>query len=205
MTHSNRLRRNRNNNCIGPPGPLGIHVVPCNEDGRLVVQGIEPGGRVDRDGRLAVGDEIVDINGYALTAVPFAKAQEIFKEALFAKELRLKVVKGVHDAVARANDEAAFKGGAKDGSNKENVNLNVSGSSGVAKHEGLPAGTKVTTAVQANNTRKIGRILKIELRKGPDGLGFTVTSRDNATGEKPPVYVKNVLNKGMKNSGYDFY
>ena len=25
-------------------GPLGIHVVPCDQDGRLVVQGIEPGG-----------------------------------------------------------------------------------------------------------------------------------------------------------------
>ena len=25
-------------------GPLGIHVVPCDEDGRLIVQGIEPGG-----------------------------------------------------------------------------------------------------------------------------------------------------------------
>ena len=31
--------------------------------GPLIVQGIEPGGRVDRDGRLAVGDEIVEING----------------------------------------------------------------------------------------------------------------------------------------------
>ena len=145
MTHSNRLRRNRNNNCIGSPGPLGIHVVPCNEDGRLVVQGIEPGGRVDRDGRLAVGDEIVDINGYALTAVPFAKAQEIFKEALFAKELRLKVVKGVHDAVARANDEAAMgqqqQQHGRDGSNKENVNLNVSSSS--KTDMGHAAGTKV--------------------------------------------------------------
>lgn len=72
-------------------GPLGIHVVPCSEDGRLIVQGIEPGGRVDRDGRLAVGDEIVEINGYDLVQVKFNKAQEIFKEALFAKELKLLV------------------------------------------------------------------------------------------------------------------
>ena len=33
-------------------GPLGIHVVPCDDDGRLVVQGIEPGGRIDRQGHL---------------------------------------------------------------------------------------------------------------------------------------------------------
>ncbi len=47
-------------------GPLGIHVVPCDDDGRLIVQGIEPGGRVDRQGHLAVGDEIVTINGVSL-------------------------------------------------------------------------------------------------------------------------------------------
>jgi len=49
-------------------GPLGIHVVPCDNDGRLVVQGIEPGGRIDRQGNLAVGDEIVAINGTSLTS-----------------------------------------------------------------------------------------------------------------------------------------
>lgn len=49
-------------------GPLGVHVVPCecDTDGRLIVQGIEPGGRIDRDGRLAVYDCIVAINGYPL-------------------------------------------------------------------------------------------------------------------------------------------
>ena len=46
----------------------GIHVVPCDNDGRLVVQGIEPGGRIDRQGNLAVGDEIVAINGTSLTS-----------------------------------------------------------------------------------------------------------------------------------------
>lgn len=49
-------------------GPLGIHVVPCDDDGRLVVQGIEPGGRIDRQGHLAVGDEIIAINGISLTS-----------------------------------------------------------------------------------------------------------------------------------------
>ncbi len=34
---------------------------------------------MDRDGRLAVGDEIREINEYPLGAVSFTKAQEIFK------------------------------------------------------------------------------------------------------------------------------
>ena len=79
-------------------GPLGIHVVPSGDPGNpgLTIQGIEPGGRIDRDGRLAVHDRIVEINGYSLLELPFSKAQEIFKEALFAKELQLVVVKSEH-------------------------------------------------------------------------------------------------------------
>ncbi|XP_059093575.1 partitioning defective 3 homolog isoform X1 [Tigriopus californicus] len=161
-------------------GPLGIHVVPCDDDGRLIVQGIEPGGRVDRDGRLAVGDEIVEINGYPLTTVSFNTAQEIFKEALFAKELRVQVIKGVSDVCALSDSE-----------NKENMDRN-----GKADAPPPPAGSKVTTAVQANNTRKIGKVLKITLTKGASGLGFSITTRDNAPGGQTPIYIKNIMPKG---------
>lgn len=164
-------------------GPLGIHVVPCDDDGRLIVQGIEPGGRVDRDGRLAVGDEIVEINGYPLTTVSFNTAQEIFKEALFAKELRVQVIKGVSDLCAMSDNSE----------NKENLDRN--GKSDVLPP---PAGSKVTTAVQANNTRKIGKVLKITLTKGASGLGFSITTRDNAPGGQTPIYIKNIMPKGEK-------
>ncbi len=143
------------------------------------MQGIEPGGRVDRDGRLAVGDEIIEINDYLLTSVPFGKAQEIFKEALFAKELKLKMIKGVSDIFA---DPTASEG------NKENVDRNN-------RDMQQQTGSKVT-AVQANNTRKIGRIIRISLRKGPSGLGFSITTRDNATGGQTPIYIKNIMPKG---------
>lgn len=56
-------------------GPLGIHVVPDYDsrgrDRGLLVQGIEPNGRVARDGRLAVFDRIVEINGANLLNKPF--------------------------------------------------------------------------------------------------------------------------------------
>lgn len=80
-------------------GPLGIHVVPSGDPANpgLVIQGIEPGGRIDRDGRLAVHNRITEINGYNLTSLPFNKAQEIFKDALFAKDLQLVVAKSEAD------------------------------------------------------------------------------------------------------------
>ena len=56
-------------------GPLGIHVVPdydpSGRDLGLVIQGIEPGGRVFNDGRLKVMDRIVEINDQGLRDVKF--------------------------------------------------------------------------------------------------------------------------------------
>ena len=31
---------------------------------------------------------------------------------------------------------------------------------------------------------------------GPQGLGFSITTRDNAVGGKNPIYIKNILPKG---------
>lgn len=56
-------------------GSLGIHVVPdynaLGKERGLLVQGIEPGGRVHCDGRLKVYDRIVEINGRSLLDQPF--------------------------------------------------------------------------------------------------------------------------------------
>ena len=44
----------------------------CREIG-LVVQGVEAGGRIFRDGRLRVKDQIIEINGTSLIGVDFLK------------------------------------------------------------------------------------------------------------------------------------
>lgn len=62
----------------------------------------------------------------------------------------------------------------------------------------MPAGTKITTVVNANNTRRIGKVMKILLQKGPLGLGFSITSRDNQFAGNTPIYIKNILQKGSK-------
>ena len=48
----------------------------------LVIQRIEPNGRVYRDGRLKAGDRIIEINQTSLIGVDFVKAQEILRDAL---------------------------------------------------------------------------------------------------------------------------
>ncbi|XP_056440803.1 partitioning defective 3 homolog [Gadus chalcogrammus] len=43
---------------------------------------------------------------------------------------------------------------------------------------------------------KSGRRLHVKLRKGPEGLGFSITSRDVPIGGSAPIYVKNILPRG---------
>ena len=148
-------------------------------------------GRIDRDGRLAVTDEILRINGCPLEETSFNKAQEIFKEALFAKELRLRVVKGSQGQqppptgqLDTSATDLPLPSAAKPKAHT------------LPKAEKLAAGTKITTAVHANNTRKIGTVMPISLVKGLAGLGFSITTRDNALGGNTPIYIKNILPKG---------
>ncbi|KAM4606360.1 partitioning defective 3 homolog [Polymixia lowei] len=44
--------------------------------------------------------------------------------------------------------------------------------------------------------KKTGRRLNIQLKKGPEGLGFSITSRDVPIGGSAPIYVKNILPRG---------
>ncbi|CAF1014793.1 unnamed protein product [Rotaria sordida] len=46
------------------------------------------------------------------------------------------------------------------------------------------------------NTRRLGKIIKITLVKGNDGLGFKLASRDNPTDIANPIYVKTIFPKG---------
>lgn len=48
----------------------------------------------------------------------------------------------------------------------------------------------------SQNTRRLGKIMKITLTKGHDGLGFKLASRDNPTGMANPIYVKTIFPKG---------
>ncbi|KAJ3594503.1 hypothetical protein NHX12_003810, partial [Muraenolepis orangiensis] len=63
-----------------------------------------------------------------------------------------------------------------------------------------PAATKPPTghapSPAGGFAKKVGRRLTILLKKGPEGLGFSITSRDVPVGGSAPIYVKNILPRG---------
>lgn len=199
-------------------GPLGIHVVPdYDKNGRdmgLVIQGIEPGGRIDRDGRLHVSDRIIEINGHSLHNVSFQKAQDIFKDALKAPEIKLCLLKGNSSlsgpvAVPKKPPPvypkpAMYSGVKKDldidnelveGEERGGINTKVATITPTKKIPPIIPHRNPNTALTAN-TRKIGKRIHIQLTKGSEGLGFSVTTRDNPAGGNCPIYIKNILPKG---------
>ncbi|XP_023311786.1 partitioning defective 3 homolog isoform X3 [Anoplophora glabripennis] len=187
------------------PGPLGIHVIPdydtLGRERGLLVKGIEPGGRIDRDGRLAIYDRVIEINGENLINMPFQRlnfrVQELFKLSLTSPELRLKVIKASGLEGLRKPPPPIYpcfpedkeKVSMVECEQKQSTNTKVATVSPTKK---VPAISKNLKGLLTANTRKIGRKIEIELVKGPHGLGFSITTRDNPAGGKCPIYIKNI-------------
>ena len=205
-------------------GPLGIHVVPDSDDvgyaNGLLIQGIEPGGRIDRDGRLHVGDTIIEINGQSILEVDFERAQQIFRTALSSDEISLRLVKYNQSLsptqcstevkkpfpppvlpkpanVMKQHEELLKVEGLVEGEQRDIQQTKVATvtptKSLTAPNVHKPA---VSQALVVGNTRRIGKKYHIQLKKGQEGLGFSITTRDNPTGGNVPIYIKNILPKG---------
>lgn len=167
-------------------GPLGLHVVPCYDllgnDQGLRVEGIEPNGRIAKDGQIDLHDKIIKINGHNLLRIPFSKVQDIFRSCMNESCLRISVLK--HKKPRDKNIQKIL--GNSSGSDKTGENDDSVKRLQCANHNVL----------QTANTRKIGKMIEIELMKGNNGLGFSVTTRDNPAGGHCPIYIKNILPKG---------
>ncbi|XP_029388325.1 partitioning defective 3 homolog isoform X8 [Mus pahari] len=59
-----------------------------------------------------------------------------------------------------------------------------------------PPSVLSTSVGSVYNTKKVGKRLNIQLKKGTEGLGFSITSRDVTIGGSAPIYVKNILPRG---------
>lgn len=215
------------------PGPLGIHVVPYPDPGRgnqpngMLIEKIEPGGRVDLDGRFNVDDWIVEVNGKSLLNCDFKEAEEIFKEALkLSSDVNLKVIKersmtaaspsktsekplpteSQQDVaeVCHEQTEPVAESKTTESNRLQKPSSPTSSPACDTKDSTTsePAAEVLVTASSSKgstlsaNTRKMGRKYHIRLQKRVNGLGFSITTRDNPAGGNCPIYIKNILPKG---------
>lgn len=169
-------------------GPLGLTAIPEIESGGLLVQAVEKGSRAER-GRLKRGDRILEINGIKLIGMSENSIQECLRQSLSSSELRMRVVRENGPKPVRRNTKTSEMVELASG---EKSTAKVATISPTRKMPGAP----LQASLQVANTRKLGRRIEILLKKGPQGLGFSVTTRDNPAGGYCPIYIKNILPRG---------
>ncbi|XP_074255296.1 partitioning defective 3 homolog B isoform X4 [Saimiri boliviensis] len=212
----------------GEGGPLGIHVVPffSSLSGRILglfIRGIEENSRSKREGLFHENECIVKINDVDLVDKTFARAQDVFRQAMRSPSVLLHVLPPQN----REQYEKSVIGplnifGNSDGILKTKVPPPVHGNSGI-KTANLTRTdspeTDASASLQQSKSPRVPRLggkpsspslsplmgfgskknakkIKIDLKKGPEGLGFTVVTRDSAIHGPGPIFVKNILPKG---------
>ncbi|GFY59485.1 partitioning defective 3 homolog [Trichonephila inaurata madagascariensis] len=194
-------------------GPLGIRIVPADEspdrNNGVIIQGIEPGGRIDRDGRFSVGDRITEINGLKLCKDSYRNAHEILKDAMKAPELSIHCIK--KDSLQRKHSKNKQPPAVlpkplvplsiEDAKNDKNSDK--SEKTKITNNSTLPLSTPIKRLLANalnkgtpghSSIRKVGRRILVHLTKGSEGLGFSITSKDPNNG--PPFFIKNILPAG---------
>ncbi|RNA12346.1 partitioning defective 3 -like protein [Brachionus plicatilis] len=150
----------------------------------LIIQRIEPGGRVHRDGRLQVGDRLVEINRKNLIGLGFVKCQDILREAIHQSSLTQNGL--LEFKIFRPANNFNFEGTKQNHEQKEDHSCNKDNN---FKSNSINLG--------ALNTKKMGTKINVKLVKGSEGLGFKLSARDYCNpGEFSPIYIKNILPVG---------
>uniref|UniRef100_A0A4W6CHV9 Par-3 family cell polarity regulator alpha, b n=1 Tax=Lates calcarifer TaxID=8187 RepID=A0A4W6CHV9_LATCA len=190
-------------------GPLGIHVVPFSGRDRrtlgLLVKRLERGGKAEQQGLFQENDCIVRINNGDLRNIRFEQAQNMFRQAMRSPVIMFHVVpssmKAHYEQLSHAERNPAYASGrfspdSLTGSTVSGMDHTPQRMSrhGSQTHPHSHPGMNSTPT--GGYTKKVGRRLNIQLKKGPEGLGFSITSRDVPIGGSAPIYVKNILPRG---------
>ncbi|NXM39385.1 PAR3L protein, partial [Gymnorhina tibicen] len=188
----------------------------------LFIRGIEENSRSRRDGLFHENECIVKINHVDLTDKTFAQAQDIFRQAMKFQSVILEVLPPYNreqyekSAIAPLcilnNEEGVTKTKIPPPLHPKpalkTINLSgaslessVQGTLQQAKSPNLPRlGRKPSSPslspLMGFGNKKNAKKIKIDLKKGPEGLGFTVVTRDSSVHGPGPIFVKNILPKG---------
>ncbi|XP_046318977.1 partitioning defective 3 homolog B isoform X1 [Marmota monax] len=189
----------------------------------LFIRGIEENSRCKREGLFHENECIVKINNVDLVDKTFAQAQDVFRQAMKSPDVLLHVLppqnreqyeKSVigplnifssNDGVLRtkAPPPVHGKSGVKTvnltGTNSPEANAPPSlqqNKSPRVPRLGRKSSSPSLSPLMGFGSKKNAKKIKIDLKKGPEGLGFTVVTRDSSIHGPGPIFVKNILPKG---------
>uniref|UniRef100_A0A9L0S043 Partitioning defective 3 homolog B n=1 Tax=Equus caballus TaxID=9796 RepID=A0A9L0S043_HORSE len=189
----------------------------------LFIRGIEENSRSKREGLFHENECIVKINNVDLVDKTFAQAQDVFRQAMKSPSVLLHVLPppnreqyeksvigplnifGNNDGVLRTKMPPPVHGR----SGIKTVHLTGAGSPGEDASTSIPqsrsprvprggrnASSPSLSPLLGFGSKKNAKKIKIDLKKGPEGLGFTVVTRDSSIHGPGPIFVKNILPKG---------
>uniref|UniRef100_K9IP03 Partitioning defective 3 homolog B n=1 Tax=Desmodus rotundus TaxID=9430 RepID=K9IP03_DESRO len=189
----------------------------------LFIRGIEENSRSKREGLFHENECIVKINSVDLVDKTFVQAQDVFRQAMKAPCVLLHVLPpqnreqyeksvigplnifGNNDGVLRTKPPPSVHGksgvkivnlsGASSPEEDVSTSLQQSKSPRVPRIGRKPSSPSLSP-LMGFGSKKNAKKIKIDLKKGPEGLGFTVVTRDSSIHGPGPIFVKNILPKG---------
>ncbi|XP_065493344.1 partitioning defective 3 homolog B isoform X3 [Caloenas nicobarica] len=189
----------------------------------LFIRGIEENSRSRRDGLFHENECIVKINHMDLTDKTFAQAQDIFRQAMKFQSVTLEVLPPYNrEQYEKSAIASLYFLDSEEGVPKTKIpppvhpkpalkTMNLSGASSLetaaqatlqqTKSPNLPRLARKSSSPSLSplmgfGNKKNAKKIKIDLKKGPEGLGFTVVTRDSSVHGPGPIFVKNILPKG---------
>lgn len=189
----------------------------------LFIRGIEENSRSKREGLFQENECIVRINHVDLADKTFVQAQDIFRQAMKAPCVLLHVLPpqnreqyeksvigplnifGNNDGISRTKPPPSVhpRSGIKTVNLTGTCSPEEDGSPSL-QHSKSPRVPRIgrkpsspsLSPLMGFGSKKNAKKIKIDLKKGPEGLGFTVVTRDSSIHGPGPIFVKNILPKG---------
>ncbi|XP_013768956.1 partitioning defective 3 homolog B-like [Pundamilia nyererei] len=190
----------------------------------LYIRGVEEESRSRKDGLFQEDECIVKINDTDLMDKTFSQSQDVFRQAMRSPVVRLEVVpsfnreryeksligqlfgnntgptgspRNTKEPPPPVKAKPVFKPSENSAVRlaEETAGLEPGFSTPKGKSESpLLKKSPALSSLMAN--KRGGRRLRIDLKKGPEGLGFTVVTRDSSVHGPGPILVKNILPRG---------
>ncbi|XP_049744879.1 partitioning defective 3 homolog B isoform X9 [Elephas maximus indicus] len=189
----------------------------------LFIRGIEENSRSKREGLFRENECIIKINNVDLVDKTFTQAQDVFRQAMKSPSVLLHVLSpqnreeyeksvigplnifGNNDGILRTKAPPPVHGksviktvnvtGTSSPEGDASASLQQSKSPRVPGLGRKPSSPSLSPLMGFGN-KKNAKKIKIDLKKGPEGLGFTVVTRDSSIHGPGPIFVKNILPKG---------